>query len=93
MVGFILITFASVTGCSQTTHTSLGYGVPSQVQWNGRTYGTEGWIKTVGTQLGFTQKPGKVKVFRVPGHKPNDEIALEYDYPNGKYIKAKIQNK
>lgn len=68
------------------------YGVPSQVVWNNNTYVTKGWLKSVGKELGYTTNPKGIKVFAIKGFDPDISVALEMDYPNGKYVQAVLLN-
>ncbi|QSO45640.1 hypothetical protein [Alicyclobacillus mengziensis] len=63
--------------------------LPSLVKWNGISYITKGYIHNVGAKVGVANDgTQKWNVFVLPGYSPQNEIAVEVNNPNGKYVEA-----
>lgn len=67
----------------------LSWAIPANIAWDGYYFDTKGYIAAVGSQLGVAVYPGPARVYRVPGKVPSDEVAVEVDTLNGKYVLAK----
>ncbi|QSO46749.1 hypothetical protein [Alicyclobacillus mengziensis] len=80
---------ASNTSKQTSTINPPGNLLPSLVKWNGISYITTGYIHNVGAKVGVANDgTQKWNVFVLPGYSPQNEIAVEVNNPNGKYVEA-----
>lgn len=81
---------ASNNTSNQTSATdTIVNALPALVKWNGMSYITKGYVQNVGGKVGVANDgTHKWNVFALPGRPPQNEIAIEVNNPNGKYVEA-----